>query len=135
MHEGKLAFRRALRATLTTAERILWARLRRRQLYGFKFRRQHPVGDYVLDFYCVQRKLAIEVDGESHYVERGPVRDEGRTAVLAREGIRVLRFTNVEVIAEIEGVVEVIVAALGPPPPSLCLARPPSLDRGAKQEE
>jgi very-short-patch-repair endonuclease len=118
-HEGKLAFRRALRATLTAAERILWAHLRRRQLHGFKFRRQHPVGNYVLDFYCSQRKLAIEVDGDSHYVDQGPVRDEGRSAVLAREGIRVLRFTNVELMAELEGVIETITAELGAPPPDL----------------
>jgi very-short-patch-repair endonuclease len=116
-HEGRLAFRRDLRTGATTPERILWARLRRRQLHGFKFRRQHPFGDYVLDFYCPERKLAVEVDGDSHYLERGPSRDEGRNQMLARAGIRVLRFTNNQVKAELEGVVEAIIAGLGAPPP------------------
>jgi very-short-patch-repair endonuclease len=114
-HEGRLAFRRNLRTAATTAERILWAALRRRQLHGFKFRRQHPVGHYVLDFYCVQRKLAIEVDGASHLIGEGPDRDEDRTRFLAREGMRVLRFTNNEVKEELEGVVQVVVGALTPP--------------------
>jgi very-short-patch-repair endonuclease len=114
-HEGKRAFRRGLRSAMTTAERVLWAQLRRRQLHGFKFRRQHPVGEYVLDFYCVERTLAIEVDGDSHYVDNRPAHDEDRTRVLTREAIHVLRFTNNEIAGELEGVLQVIAAALTPP--------------------
>jgi very-short-patch-repair endonuclease len=113
--EEKVAFRRAQRAAPTTAERVLWSRLRREQLHGFKFRRQHQVGDYVLDFYCVERRIAIEVDGDSHYVGRGPQRDEDRSLMLAREGIRVLRFTNIEVLVELDGVVETIIDELRRP--------------------
>jgi very-short-patch-repair endonuclease len=117
--EERVIFRRAQRSTLTTPERVLWSRLRRKQLHGFKFRRQHQVGDYVLDFYCVERRLAIEVDGDSHYGERGPRRDEYRSVMLARAGIRVLRFTNVDVLVELDGVVEAIILELQRPPPSL----------------
>jgi very-short-patch-repair endonuclease len=116
-HEGKLAFRRGLRAVLTASERFLWARLRRRQLKGFKFRRQHPAGIYVLDFYCAERRLAIEVDGDSHYQDTGPTLDEGRDRVLARDGIQVLRFTNHQVTGELDGVLETIAAALLATPP------------------
>jgi very-short-patch-repair endonuclease len=69
----------------------------------------------VLDFYCPNRKLAIEVDGDSHYLDEGPLRDEGREVVLAREGIRVLRFTNNQVKEELEGVLETIIAELETP--------------------
>ena len=134
-HEGKLAFRRSLRTSPTTPERILWGRLRRRQLQGFKFRRQHPVGDYVLDFYCLERKLAVEVDGDSHYVASGPAHDEGRTIVLAREGIRVLRFTNIEVVAELDGVIEAIIQGLGAPPPDLPRADAGEEGRSRSQRE
>jgi very-short-patch-repair endonuclease len=121
--DDRLAFRRSLRAAPTTPERVLWAALRGKRLHGFKFRRQHPVGDYVLDFYCVQARLAIEVDGDSHYIQDGPERDGGRTAWLAREGIRVLRFSNNEVLWELEGVVETIIAEVRRPPPDLPHAR------------
>jgi very-short-patch-repair endonuclease len=121
--DDRLAFRRSLRAAPTTPERVLWAALGGKRLHGFKFRRQHPVGEYVLDFYCVQARLAVEVDGDSHYVARGPERDQGRTAWLAREGIRVLRFSNNEVLGELEGVIETIIGEVRRPPPSLPRAR------------
>jgi very-short-patch-repair endonuclease len=69
--------------------------------------------DNVLDLYCVERRLAVEVDGDSHYQGDGPAKDERRDALLASKGIRVLRFTNLEVIEELEAVVEVIAGELG----------------------
>jgi len=113
--EQKVAFRRARRAAPTAAERVLWSRLRCEQLHGFEFRRQHQVGDHVLDFYCVERRIAVEVDGDSHHVARGPTRDEARSLLLAREGIRVLRFTNIEVLVELDRVVETIIDELQRP--------------------
>jgi very-short-patch-repair endonuclease len=110
--EGSAAFRRSLRTGAPTPERVLWARLRRHALSGFRFRRQHSVGPYVLDFFCVQRLLAIEVDGDSHYVGDGPRRDEARDQFLATRRIRVLRFTNNEVLYELDGVIAVILEAL-----------------------
>jgi very-short-patch-repair endonuclease len=113
MHrEERRAFRRDLRNNATTCERRLWAKLRRRQISGYKFRRQHPIGPYVLDFFCLQRRLAIEVDGDSHYFTRGMLGDRWRTAYLAERGIRVIRFTNTEIIAELDDVLEAIARAL-----------------------
>jgi len=123
MREERVAFRRSLRSNLTLAEVPLWERLRRRQLCGYKFRRQHPVGRYVLDFYCVEQRLAVEVDGESHFAGSGPARDRRRDEFLAGLRIRVLRFTNPEVMGEMDGVVEVIIQGLQAPPPSLPRAR------------
>jgi very-short-patch-repair endonuclease len=77
-----------LRRVMTQPERILWFLLRRQNLH---FRRQHPIGPYILDFYCAAAKLCVEVDGPVH--DEQPERDQRRTAWLAKEGIRVLRFS------------------------------------------
>jgi very-short-patch-repair endonuclease len=99
---------------LTDAERILWQKLRRKSLGGFKFRRQQPVGPYILDFYCHQAKLAIELDGSQHAIAREY--DEIRTAYLASMGIDVIRFWNNDVIGNLEGVLTRIDEALSPRP-------------------
>jgi very-short-patch-repair endonuclease len=91
MIEGRA---RELRRSLTQPERTLWAMLRRNQL-GVHFRRQHPMGRYILDFYCASVKLCVEIDGPSH--EGRESRDEHRTNILARDGIRVIRFTTADV--------------------------------------
>ena len=101
---------RLLRSNMTVAERKLWQRLRGKRLYGWKFRRQHPYGNYVLDFVCLDAKLVVEVDGGQH-VERRQV-DEARDANLRAAGFQVLRFWNNQVMQELETVIEVIVAAL-----------------------
>jgi very-short-patch-repair endonuclease len=89
---------------MTDAEKALWRVLRSRQVMGLKFRRQHPFGDYILDFVCLEKKLIIEVDGGQHG-ERAK-EDETRTQNLLTAGFRVLRFWNNEVLQEIEAVKE-----------------------------
>jgi len=109
---------RDLRRDMTDAERLLWRYLRRRQLAGRKFRRQHPVGKYIVDFVCIKEGLIVEVDGGQH-ADREE-QDAARTVWLEGQGFRVLRFWNNEVLANIEGVREVIrraVESKGRPPP------------------
>ena len=101
---------RRLRRNSTDAERALWARLRNRSLAGHKFRWQHPIGPYVVDFVCILRKLVIELDGGQHAQNLGG--DVSRTKWLERQGYRVLRFWNNEVLQNIEGVLEAIRTAL-----------------------
>jgi type I restriction enzyme S subunit len=107
-----LAFARELRQNETDAERLLWRLLRNRSLAGAKFRRQHPFPPYVLDFYCHELKLAIELDGGQHNLPEGRLHDKVRTAKLAEHGIRVLRFWNHEVLRDTESVLEAIYQAI-----------------------
>ena len=95
---------------MTLAEQRLWRYLRRKQMSNFKFRRQHPFGDYILDFVCLEAMLAIEVDGGQH--NELQVHDMERTEYLRRSGFRVLRFWNNEVLSDIEVVASVIWRAL-----------------------
>ena len=97
---------RTLRRTMTDAEQLLWHCLRRKQLGGFRFRRQHPFERFVLDFYCCEVKLAIELDGGQHNEPEAQVRDKVRSELLACNGIEVVRFWNNEVFANIEGVLQ-----------------------------
>jgi very-short-patch-repair endonuclease len=101
---------RSLRSMPTDAETRLWSRLRRKQLGGFRFRRQHPIGDYVVDFFCPEAKLIIEVDGGQHSADAA--RDAARTRWLEACGYRVIRFWNNEVLGNTEGVLVVILEAL-----------------------
>jgi very-short-patch-repair endonuclease/DNA-binding MarR family transcriptional regulator len=95
---------RDLRKSGTKAERALWAQLRDRQLHGHKFRRQQPIGPYIVDFLCLEQKLVVEVDGGQHV----PEVDERRTAFLEGAGYRVLRFWNAEVLDSMDGVLQTI---------------------------
>jgi very-short-patch-repair endonuclease len=97
---------RALRTNMTNAEQVLWKALRGRQFSGYKFRRQHPFSNYILDFVCLEIKLVIEVDGGQHCSHTKY--DEIRTQRLQTFGFHVLRFWNNEVIIEIEAVKEKI---------------------------
>ena len=99
---------RGLRSSLTDAERKLWQALRRDQLGGLHFRRQHPVGLYTLDFYCPALRLGIEVDGGQHGEDMHRVKDARRTAWLTARQITVVRFWNNEVLSNIEGVLSEI---------------------------
>ena len=100
---------------MTDPEVLLWECLRRRQLGGFRFRRQHPLGGYVLDFFCTEVRLAIELDGARHFTVEGRESDRVRSDVLAQHGIRVLRFENRLVLDDIGTVVEQIWRALQAP--------------------
>lgn len=95
---------RELRRDLTEAESVLWQALRGGQLGGLKFRRQHPVGQFILDFYCSSHKLAVELDGAIH--EGQTEYDAARTRQLESHGYRVLRFRNEEVLADLDSVLK-----------------------------
>ncbi len=97
---------RELRKRMTDAETLLWHCLRGKRLDGFRFRKQHPIGRYVLDFYCVSKKLAIELDGGQHNTPEGLAQDRERTAWLSAQGIRVVRFGNREVLSNLEDVLD-----------------------------
>ena len=102
---------KTLRAALTRPEQLLWDRLRLRQPGQPIFRRQHPVGPYILDFFCFRARLAIEVDGQGHGMGDRPRLDLARDAYLAREGIRTMRYQASEVMADPDGVANAIVDA------------------------
>ncbi|KAB0490101.1 endonuclease domain-containing protein [Pseudomonas vancouverensis] len=102
-------FARHLRTHQTDCEHLLWQRLRARQIAELKFRRQFPCPPYVLDFYCVELQLAIELDGGQHYEIAGQIHDRRRTNFLREKGIEVLRFSNLEVIEQMEDVLEQII--------------------------
>jgi very-short-patch-repair endonuclease len=97
---------RSLRNNATDAERVLRQRLKGRQLERCKFRRQHPFGDYILDFVCLERRIVVELDGSRHF--EAAAYDEARSAFLQAAGFVVLRFWNNQVFGEIGGVLEVI---------------------------
>jgi very-short-patch-repair endonuclease len=97
-----------LRHSLTPSEWLLWYKLRNRKLSGFKFRRQHPVNEIILDFYCHEARLSIEVDGNVHDDLYQKERDMNRTLILKYFGIKELRFSNCEVENQIEKVLDVI---------------------------
>jgi len=108
-HPHTLAFARELRHPQTPAEQKVWQVLRNRQCAGYKFRRQHPIGPFIVDFYCAQTKLVIEIDGDTHadQIEY----DLARTEYLNQQGYRVLRFTNNDVHTNIDAVYECILVA------------------------
>ncbi len=101
---------RELRQIETAAERTLWAALRNRGLAGLKFRRQHPFAQFVLDFYCAEKMLAVEVDGGIHHESDRADHDEARTIFLAQHRVRVLRFKNEEIEQDLPGVLKQIAA-------------------------
>ena len=100
---------RRLRRDLTDAELRLWLLLRDRRLAGYRFRRQHPVGDFIVDFACTKHHLVVEADGGQHSDSEADAR---RTKILEEEGWRVIRFWNNDVLANTEGVVETILRVL-----------------------
>jgi len=121
---------RALRRRMTDAERRLWRHLRNRELGGWKFKRQYPVGPFIVDFICVEKNLVIEVDGGQH--AENEEQDIQRSTYLNKMGYRVFRFWNNQVLQETESVLEAIFAILAEvkqnspsPQPS-----PPSGERG-----
>ena len=107
-------FARRLRIDSTEAERLLWQRLRNRQLGGNKFRRQVTIGPFIVDFACIDACLIVEIDGGQHSEER----DAARTAFLQSKGYRVIRFWNNEVLENTEGVLQSILMELESQAPS-----------------
>jgi very-short-patch-repair endonuclease len=105
---------RQLRRAATFPERLLWGRLRAGRLAGIKFRRQHTIESFVVDFYCHEARLAIELDGDSH-AGRGAY-DADRTAQLAKLGVRVVRIANDDVLRDLDAVLELIVSLCGTEP-------------------
>lgn len=105
---------------MSLPEVLLWEHLRGGKLDGFRFRRQHPVGPFILDFYCPDCKLAIEVDGAAHDMTERAEQDDRRTMWLNNQGINVIRFNARSILAreELEGVLQAIRATLPPPPAS-----------------
>ena len=89
--------RKLLRNNMPKAEIVLWSKLKGNQLNGYKFRRQHSVGKFVVDFFCPKLKLVIEVDGNSHFLDEKPERDRERQKYIENHGIRFLRFTNADI--------------------------------------
>jgi very-short-patch-repair endonuclease len=103
---------RILRKNQTLAEGVLWSRLRSRQISGCKFRRQHPIDQYILDFYSSEINLAIEVDGGQHSDDKHQRMDDARTDYLETRGIRVIRFWNDEVLNNLDDVLMEIDAVI-----------------------
>ena len=97
-----------LRKRSTDVERLLWSRLRAGRFGGLKFRRQHPIGQYIVDFACLERKLVIELDGGQHVLPDEVLKDKQREAWLGNEGYAVLRFWDNEVLMNTNGVLEII---------------------------
>jgi very-short-patch-repair endonuclease len=106
----KTSFARQLRLNSTDVEARLWSKLRRAQIDGHSFRRQHPAGPYVLDFYCAELRLAIELDGGQHNEIPQQTRDARRNEWLRGQGVTVLRFWNSDVTSNLSGVLETIKA-------------------------
>ena len=121
-----LAKAKRLRRNLTDAERRLWAVLRSRRFENAKFRRQQPIGPFIVDFVCQQHRLIIEADGGQHEVAK----DAPRTAFLESVGYRVVRFWNNDIIENIDGVSQLIATALMTPHPARAAHESPSPSRG-----
>src|ERR1700730_11531687 len=124
---------RELRANATPAERRLWSRLRGHRLDGYKFSRQYAIGQYIADFACRAEHLVIELDGGVHGNDRAELGDAQRAAYLEKCGYRLLRFWNLDVLADTDRVVGVIRSALGARSSDLLVAAPlpnPPPERG-----
>ena len=103
---------RRLRRDSSFPERLLWAKLRNRQLGGWKFRRQHPIGPYFADFVCLEHKLVVELDGDTHGEASQQVRDAVRTRFMESESWQVLRIWNSDLMENIDGVLDTILENL-----------------------
>jgi very-short-patch-repair endonuclease len=101
-----------LRKNLTLGEYLLWKKLRDRKIFNTKFRKQHPVNNFIVDFYCHEYKLVIEVDGDYHNDEDQIQYDLDRTSDLINFGLKVIRFTNFEIINDIDHVIEEILNSI-----------------------
>jgi very-short-patch-repair endonuclease len=103
---------RLLRNNMTEAEKIVWDKLKNRNVFKARFRRQHPIGIFIVDFYCHECKLAIEIDGEIHKKNEVIEYDDGRSHDIEKYGIKILRFTNNEVFTDLNNIIEKILKAI-----------------------
>ncbi len=101
-------YSRRLRKNMTDTEKLLWAKIRSKQMKGFQFYRQKPIGNFIVDFYCPKAKLVIELDGGQHYCENGKAKDSQRDEYMESIGLRVLRFSDREVFESLRAVIEKI---------------------------
>ena len=126
---GYLDLKRRLRSDMTGPETRLWAKLRARQLRGLKFRRQHGIGPYIVDFYCPEQSLVIEVDGDSHADADQMLKDQLRDRYLQSLGLRVIRYFNDDIVKNLDGVLEDLAEKLSSGSTSPC----PSLQRRGRR--
>lgn len=108
-----IPLRRGLRRNQTFAEQRFWARVSNQQFFHLKFRRQHGIGPYIVDFYCPARKLVVEIDGDTHVDDRAILRDRERTRDLTAIGYTVIRYTNLQIIESCDEVFEDLARKLG----------------------
>ena len=106
MEKSLTNFAKALRKSTTDAETLLWGKIKAKQLQGIKFRRQQPVGNYIVDFISFEKRLVVELDGGQH--AKNKQKDQKRDLFLSEKGFKVLRFWNNDVLTNIEGVLAVI---------------------------
>ena len=102
------ALARNLRSNQTDSEQLLWSRIRRKQVMGVQFLRQRPLGQYIVDFYSPKARLVVEVDGSQHHEPTNMKKDMERDQWLKDQGLTVLRFSGLEVLKELDGVLQVI---------------------------
>jgi len=105
---------RSLKQVMTPAEKLLWQNLRNRKIGHYKFRRQHPIAKYIVDFYCHEAKLVVEVDGKIHLVDDNPSYDQFRSGELENMGLKVIRVSNEEVLENVSSVLAKIRMYLTP---------------------
>ena len=110
-------YSRELRTNMTDAEKLLWSRIRRKQLKDCQFYRQKIIGNYIVDFYCPKSSLIIELDGGQHYSDEGMRKDKIRDDYLKNLGLSVLRFSDRDVFKNLQGVLEAVWENLNPPGP------------------
>jgi very-short-patch-repair endonuclease len=99
---------RNLRTNMTDAEQLIWSKVRRKQIGDLQFYRQKNIGNYIVDFYCPKGKLIVELDGGQHYETEGMKKDQERDRYLQGLGLKVLRFSDIDVLKNIDGVMETI---------------------------
>ncbi len=126
-----LDIKHRLRSNMTGPEARLWSRLSARQLQGLKFRRQHGIGPYIVDFYCPEQSLVIEVDGDSHADADQVVKDKQREQYLQSLGLRVIRYVNDDIVKNLGGVLEDLAGRIS----SRSTSPRPSLPRRGKEAE
>jgi very-short-patch-repair endonuclease len=117
MHERLVSFAKTLRTQMTDTERMLWQHLRAKRFEGLKFRRQQPIGKYIVDFVCFEKKIIIELDGSQHSLPSAKRKDTERDKCFEAQGYTVLRFWDNEVLVNTRDVLEIIEAkCFGHPP-------------------